>query len=727
MVANIIFVNTIYNKYIILTYLENCYRKFDIIRYLWVVLLLFSISSCNRLQDNRPGNTPEFKQIEARVDTLLGTNRAKQAIAYLDSAFALIDNPTVLDRYKSYGFRYYYQQKHVGDSKKALLYADTMLSIAKQNPHHPEYPAIYVDANFAQGDASFSLQRYNDAYQHLYQGYLVGRTKLKNKIVLSDYAYRLGMITYKMGNYQLAKHYFKKSYDDFDIQPKLFTSFYHTQELLDNIALSYKHLDQRDSAIIYFDRSLAFINKHAHLHNDRLREVEAARGVVYGNKAEIYLMAGDMKKAEDLLKKSISINLQKDFDNNDAILSEIKLAQIYDEQRRDTELFTLLDAINTQQKTINNPNVDADWNRLISNYYQRKGELRKSLDHLQTYITVRDSNLKKLNILKDSDIAKQIDSYEKQQQIEKLSNDNKIQIISLYVFAVMAVLTLAILFLIYRNWRRSTKDIKTVNLLNQQINQKNTELEGALNELKHSSQEKDRILRTVAHDLRNPLGGIASLTSLMSAEDLNEDQKELINLIKQTSYNSLELINEILEATNIGTIEINPEIVEINGLVNNSIELLRFKALEKGQKIFFEPLTESLKLTLSREKIWRVISNLISNAIKFSPTGAPINVKVVKDSAQVVISVQDNGIGIPEKMKDQIFNMFTAAQRPGTAGEKSFGLGLSICRQIMEKSGGKIWFYSRKQGTTFFISLPIKDQNQDATDLSEQVGIPQPR
>lgn len=719
---------TICNKYIILAGLENCYRKSRIIHYLWMIWLLITVFSCNRLTDMRPGNTLAFKKIEAHVDTLLGTNRAKQAIEYLDSAFVLVDNPTVLDRYKAYGFRYYYQQKHIGDSKKALLFADTMLTIANQNSNHPEYPAIYVDANFAQGDASFSLQRYNEAYQHLYQGYLVGRTRLKkNKIVLSDYTYRMGMITYKMGNYLLAKDYFKKSYDDYDKLAGVFTSFYHTQELLDNIALSYKHLDQRDSAIIYFDRSLAFINKHAHLHKDRLRDVDAARGVVYGNKAEIYLLAGEMQKAEDLLKKSISINLQKDFDNNDAILSEIKLARIYDEQRRDTELFALLNAINAQQEKLNNPNVDADWNRLMSNYYQRRSEPGKSLEHLQTYITVRDSNLKKLAILKDSDIAKQIDSYEKQQQIDELSNDNKIQTISLYVFAVVAVLTLAILFLIYRNWRRSKKDIKTVYLLNQQINEKNKELEGALNELKNSSQEKDRILRTVAHDLRNPLGGIASLSSLMSADELSDDQKELINLIKQTSYNSLELINEILEATNIGTIEINPEIVEINALVNNSVELLRFKALEKGQKIFFEPLPEALKMTLSREKIWRVISNLISNAIKFSPTGAPISVKVVKDSAQVVISVQDNGIGIPEKMKDQIFNMFTAAQRPGTAGEKSFGLGLSICRQIMEKSGGKIWFYSRKQGTTFFISLPIKDQNQAANDLSEQVGIPQPR
>jgi signal transduction histidine kinase len=250
-------------------------------------------------------------------------------------------------------------------------------------------------------------------------------------------------------------------------------------------------------------------------------------------------------------------------------------------------------------------------------------------------------------------------------------------------------------------------------------------LENALNELKISSQEKDRILRTVAHDLRNPIGGIASLTKLMADDEYTDDQKELINLVKETSYNSLELINEILEATNISSIELNPEPVEINSLVNNSVELLRFKASEKGQKIFYEPLSAPLELLISREKIWRVISNLISNAIKFSPTGAPIFVKVAKEKEQVVVSVLDNGIGIPEKLKDQVFNMFTTAQRPGTNGEKSFGLGLSICKQIIEKSHGKIWFDSSNHGSIFFIALPLNTKRVASAKLPQQLGIPQ--
>ncbi|NNU33467.1 hypothetical protein HK413_03575 [Mucilaginibacter sp. S1162] len=150
----------------------------------------------------------------------------------------------------------------------------------------------------------------------------------------------------------------------------------------------------------------------------------------------------------------------------------------------------MLTAISNQLKTINNSDVEADWNNLMSKYYLRKKDLPKALAYLQTYNTVKDSNIKKLNLLKESDINKQFDSYEKQRQIEQLSNNNKIQLISLYVIIVVTLMAVVIIFLIYRNWKRSKQDVQTVNLLNQQINEQNSVLERALNDLKISSQKR---------------------------------------------------------------------------------------------------------------------------------------------------------------------------------------------------------------------------------------------
>ena len=101
------------------------------------------------------------------------------------------------------------------------------------------------------------------------------------------------------------------------------------------------------------------------------------------------------------------------------------------------------------------------------------------------------------------------------------------------------------------------------------------------------------------------------------------------------------------------------------------------------------------------------MSNLIANAIKFSPVDTVINIKLYQKDQNVVVEVQDQGIGIPSDLKDKLFN--PEAQRPGTAGETSFGMGLSIAKQLIAAHAGKIWFESKVGvGTTFFVSLPIE-------------------
>jgi signal transduction histidine kinase len=109
-----------------------------------------------------------------------------------------------------------------------------------------------------------------------------------------------------------------------------------------------------------------------------------------------------------------------------------------------------------------------------------------------------------------------------------------------------------------------------------------------------------------------------------------------------------------------------------------------------------------------REKLTRALDNLVVNAIKFSPEGSTVKIITAETPTGIVISVQDNGIGIPPELADKLFEPFESTiKRKGTSGEQSFGLGLYICRQIIEAHGGRIWFESHPgQGSTFFISLP---------------------
>lgn len=691
--------------------------------HVWLYTFLIIFSACGGKNNDKEGYSEEFEKARNQIELSWSKEKVKEGLLAFDTAYNKIANPTINDRFRFYGYHFVYYQKTVGQYDKALAYTDSMFAVNSKSAKTKQYFYNIADASFARGDALFAMKQFSEAYQSYYQGYLIGKNYL-NKEALGDYTYRMAMIMYKQGHYRLALNYFKDTYKFFEKSGDGFVFFYRRQELWDNVGLSYRHLNLPDSAVIYFDKALALINEKAYLYPDRKQHLESARGVIYGNKADIYIAKKQYAPAIQLLRKSIAINLQKGYDNHDAQLSEIKLGQIYFNLQQKDSLITLLGTLRNQLDSTKNDDVEADYNRLLGNYFVKENDLKQAIAHIQRYNILKDSLTQRASLLMETDVNQQLANYEKQHEIDALSNDNKLQVIYLYVTIFFAAMALIIILLVYRNWKRSKKDVQTVNILNRQINEQNHILEKALTELNISSQEKDRILRTVAHDLRNPIGGIASLTAMMADDEYTDDQKELINLVQETSLNSLELINEILEATNLASVELNLEQVEINSLVSNSVELLRFKAAEKGQKIILDTLDKQQELYISREKIWRVISNLISNAIKFSPTGGTIHVKVAEVNTKIIIAVKDNGIGIPDKLKDQVFNMFTSAQRPGTSGEKSFGLGLSICRQIMEKHHGRIWFESDTNiGTTFFISLPLSVYNL-TTGLPQQRRVP---
>jgi signal transduction histidine kinase len=452
---------------------------------------------------------------------------------------------------------------------------------------------------------------------------------------------------------------------------------------------------------------LDYIDKEGIRFNERKNLLDVARGVVYGNEAKVYIQSNNFHIAEILLKKSIAINLRKGNDNRDAESSELRLAHLYYQVNKIDSLKKILQVVRPQLDSIKNLDVEVDWNLMQANYFINKNNSHAALNYFIKYDALKDSIITINKALKEADISGQIKRLEKEYELGQLKKNDHLKSFYLKVEAALALMLLFIVFMILFTWQKSRKNIKTLGSLNDQINRQNYDLEHALQELKLSIQEKDRILRTVAHDLRNPIGGIASLTEAMAHDEYTTEQREMIGLIKETSHNSLELINEILEITNNETASQNRELVDINSLLNHSAELLRFRAAEKKQEIKLELLQTPQELFISREKIWRVMSNLIVNAIKFSPEGSVIYVKITDNAKDVSIAVKDSGIGIPDDIKDKVFNIFTEAKRPGTSGEKSFGLGLSICKQIIENHHGKIWFDSDvNNGTTFYVSLP---------------------
>ncbi|UOE46352.1 HAMP domain-containing histidine kinase [Mucilaginibacter sp. SMC90] len=677
--------------------------------YWLAIACLLSFNSCaNRVKDTGDYSA-QFKPILDTVNLYNGEkNQPQKGLEYLDSAYVNIKKPFVSDRFRFYSVHFLYNLKALHDPKKAMPYADTMQAVASESVTADQHIALAAEANFATGDAYSDMAKYDQAYRYFYKGYSIGKNAIDNAI-LAEYTYRMGMIMFKQGHFKEAANYFKISHRQSYAYTDGFRAFYQRQELLDNIGESYKNSGDVDSSKLYLDKALTYINDNSARFAERANLLEVARGVVYGNQGDLAMLTHNYNEASELLKKSIAINLKPGNDTRDAELTEIKLARLYTITNKPNDLFNLLKSLRTQLDIVKNDDAETSWNNLMSAYYLQQKDYQNSLLYLKNYSTLKDSALKKTSSLKRTDVNQQQASFDKENQIEDLKDHNKLQLIYICLAVLFSVMAVIIIFLVFRNLKRSKRDIVAIKKLNDQIKLQKNELENTLEEVNQGSREKDRILRAVAHDLRNPLGGIASLSASMVEDARDEEQTDLINLIKETSYNSLELINEILEAANTANVSFNKEWVEINGLINNSVDLLRFKAAEKEQDIMLSLLDAPTELLINREKIWRVISNLISNAIKFSPKGAAIYVIVNQKNQGVEICVKDYGIGIPDKLQHHVFNMFTEAKRPGTDGEKSFGLGLSICRQIIEKHSGRIWLKSdQNNGSSFYVYLPAQ-------------------
>jgi signal transduction histidine kinase len=276
-----------------------------------------------------------------------------------------------------------------------------------------------------------------------------------------------------------------------------------------------------------------------------------------------------------------------------------------------------------------------------------------------------------------------------------LSDQRKLLLIGLMTLLMVII----ILVLIRRNLLKS-------RYFNQQLVLKNRDLKDTLSALEHSHKENTRILRVVAHDLRSPVGAIYSLAGIMlSHSERQPDDMEILGLIRTSGANALQLVDDLLQAQ-FKTENIAKELLDISEVLKYCVTILKPRAEAKKQDLVLHVLP--LEIPANREQLWRVISNLITNAIKFSPEAARIEVVAEKVADKVYIKIIDDGIGIPEKLKAGIFKLYSPSKREGTAGEKTYGMGLAISKQIVEGHGGCLWFEpNNPRGSVFIVELPL--------------------
>lgn len=327
--------------------------------------------------------------------------------------------------------------------------------------------------------------------------------------------------------------------------------------------------------------------------------------------------------------------------------------------------------------------------RKLFDFYDKRNDAAMAAVYSKKLIAIHDKEAKENS---ESGID-YIDYALKDEQVKSLESRYVYQVALSVLSCLAFVLAISTIISIRRHLKRTR--------------QQNSQMKEALGALEQSQADNTRMMRIVAHDLRNPIGGMYSIASMMLDEpSRSEEDRVMLDLMKTSGQHSLELVDNLLQLQ-FSSEELKKEPVDIAEMLQYCVSLLKSKAEAKEQQLTLEIVPAVL--AASREKLWRVISNLIANAIKFSPIGAKIKVKMIQKEQEIRILVKDEGIGIPAEMGEKIFDLFTEAKRPGTAGEQPFGMGLAISKQIVEAHNGKIWFENNEiSGTTFFVDLPFK-------------------
>lgn len=236
-------------------------------------------------------------------------------------------------------------------------------------------------------------------------------------------------------------------------------------------------------------------------------------------------------------------------------------------------------------------------------------------------------------------------------------------------------------------------------------------LKHTIDAMKRANAEKDRVLGAVAHDLRNPLAGMRGYAFILreSGATMTESERaEMLGEIYSTCDGMLAMVGDLLDSAAIdtGSVTLTRRPFDVAQLVKHRVGLARMSAQKKNTTID-EHYDSNLVVDGDQRRIGQVVDNLVSNAVKFSPPGSKIVVRVAATPSGAEVRVEDEGPGLTSEDHKKLFSAYVSLSARPTGGEVSTGLGLAISKKVVDAHGGTMAAAAREpKGTAFFFTLP---------------------
>lgn len=638
------------------------------------------------------------------------------------------------DALKNLGIAHYY----LSNFRQSLEYYEQALVIYRQIKNNEGIGSTLNNSGLIleiQGDYSGSLKRYNEAVE------IFSKTGDESKLALS-YT-NLGNAYYNLGRFDKALDYLSqalkinetsgdsaslsKSYNnignvflslkDF----KVAVDYYHRAELINkrqknlkSLSTSYSNLGIAMQSMGKFDEALDY-NR---LSIETARSVNDQMGIISSllNIGNIYQETGDYSQSLINYREALRLS-NNNYDGylHASILTSLGSLRIK-QHEYDEAISDLVEALKFAEKSgsaILLQNIYAN----LADAWEAKGDYKRAFEFLTKHKANSDSiynqesneRLNRIRVSFESEQTERDNQLLRQQNIFSQLALKRQQIIRNLLIAISVIIIVS-LFFVYSLYQGRKKKSELLAQRTEQILRQKEELGQLYKEQYKQNETKNKFFSIIAHDLKSPFQSILGFSELLSTEYeyLTEEQrKEAATNILSVSNDTYRLIENLLEwgRTQTGAVKAAFRSFNVKDLVAETLPLFQAPLKKKSIEFSYD-LPALIQAWADYDMIMAVFRNIVSNAIKFTPVGGSIHIKLSQTTDMVILSVTDTGTGMEPEILERLFTFDPKVQRAGTMGERGTGLGLALCLEFMELNHGKIKVESTPgKGSTFMIMM----------------------
>jgi two-component system sensor histidine kinase/response regulator len=550
-----------------------------------------------------------------------------------------------------------------------------------------------------EGNHPLALQNFLEALEYA--------EKNKNYVEIAYTYNNLGKLYYNEKNAKLYKQYFAKALE----YARKTTNQDVLAYSLRNVAFGYEEEKNYPKALQYHLEALK-IREHLHASTYLISALHLT-GACY---AEL----GDFKNAFLCFDRALRLTPESNTILDRADVLNAKARAFLKMNNYDSALRCVTESYQiAQQKNA------WEWIKIAAdiyyNIYYTKKDYSQALQYHVIRSTYEDSIMNEGRMIKIKQLVLKHEFEEKEREravIEEkkdILQTEELKRVQLYLAIVLVALIASVVvgYLLLRAKRQQETNNWLLTKKNEQIAAQAHELSLQAEQLKELNSIKNKLFSIISHDLRSPFSALAGALPLLETGSFTPEETSLIlSDIKRMTDSASEMLENLLQwaRSQMNTIRVNPEQLVVWRLVQQKVAL--YTEIAKNKSITIVNQTQPTAIVYAdRNHVLLILRNLIGNAIKFTPEGGKIFIYAQANELNnsLIISVKDTGVGMNETTRHQIFGSDELFSTQGTAGEKGTGLGLLLCKEFVEKNGGKIWVESELGiGTTFSFSLPIQ-------------------